>query len=212
MMIPLFVLGFGSIFAGFLFKEFFLGLGTPSFGNSIFVAFDATILDAEFLSPFIKNIPFFFTITGYMLSFLIVFCFPLSKLVSLFEYKKLPIMRAFYTFLSKKWHFDQISNELIVHRLMLFGDNVSFQVLDKGNIERYGPFGIAFSTRLLSLQASQFHSGNIAHYLLVMAITIISLIFLYSLSIYSLPVTVSFFILVLSYCFFFSSYGKSTES
>jgi NADH:ubiquinone oxidoreductase subunit 5 (subunit L)/multisubunit Na+/H+ antiporter MnhA subunit len=60
MMIPLFTLAFGSIFAGFFFKEFFLGLGSPSFGNSIFVAFDATILDAEFLNSFVKNIPFFF--------------------------------------------------------------------------------------------------------------------------------------------------------
>ena len=102
MLIPLFLLAFGSIFAGFFFKEFFLGLGTPSFGNSIFVAFDATILDAEFLSPFIKNIPFFFTITGYSLSFLFIFCFPLSKLVMLFDYKKSSFVRTVYTFLSKK--------------------------------------------------------------------------------------------------------------
>ena len=102
MMIPLFILAFGSIFAGFFFKEFFLGLGSPSFGNSIFVAFEATILDAEFLNSFIKNIPFFFTITGYMLSFLVIFCFPISKLTTLFEYKKSSIIRMFYIFLSKK--------------------------------------------------------------------------------------------------------------
>ena len=102
MMIPLFILAFGSIFAGFFFKEFFLGLGSPSFGNSIFVAFEATILDAEFLNSFIKNIPFFFTIAGYLLSFLVIFCLPISKLTTLFEYKKSSIIRMFYIFLSKK--------------------------------------------------------------------------------------------------------------
>lgn len=102
MMIPLFILAFGSIFAGFFFKEFFLGLATPSFGNSIFVAFDATLLEAEFLSPLIKNIPFFFTITGYFLSFVIVFCFPVSKLATSFKYKMSDSGRTIYTFLSKK--------------------------------------------------------------------------------------------------------------
>jgi NADH-quinone oxidoreductase subunit L len=177
MLIPLFVLAFGSIFAGFFFREFFLGLGTPAFNNSIFVAFDATILDAEFLSPFLKSIPLFFTVSGYSLSFLFIYCFPLSKIIGLFQYKKLTMTRSFYTFLSKKWHFDQITNEFLIHRLMLFGDNVSFQILDKGNIERYGAFGAAFCTHNLSLNVSQFHSGDITHYLLTFILAILSVIF-----------------------------------
>jgi hypothetical protein len=73
MLIPLFLLSFGSIFAGFFFKEFFLGLGTPFFQNSIFTFLNPTSLDGEFLSSLIKNIPFFFTITGYILSFFFIY-------------------------------------------------------------------------------------------------------------------------------------------
>jgi NADH:ubiquinone oxidoreductase subunit 5 (subunit L)/multisubunit Na+/H+ antiporter MnhA subunit len=61
MMIPLFTLAFGSIFAGF-----------------------------------------FFTIAGYSLSFLMIFYLPVSKLTTLFKYKKSSLIRTFYTFLSKK--------------------------------------------------------------------------------------------------------------
>lgn len=73
MLIPLFVLGFGSIFSGFFFKEFFVGLGTPFFNNSIFVFLTPVSLDGEFLSPFIKNIPFFFTMSGFLLSFFFIY-------------------------------------------------------------------------------------------------------------------------------------------
>jgi hypothetical protein len=85
---------------------------------------------------------------------------------------------------------------------MLFGDKITFQLLDKGNIERYGPFGIAFSARSVSIQTSIFHSGNIAHYLLITTVTIISVLILCSLTLYSLPVNVTFLLLVTTYCFF----------
>ena len=131
-----------------------------------------------------------------------IFYLPVSKLTTLFKYKKSSLIRTFYTFLSKKWHFDQIANELIIHRLMLFGDKVSFQLLDKGNIERYGPFGIAFSAHNASIQASIFHSGSIAHYLLIITVAIISALFLYSLQMYKISVTLTFLLLTTSYCFF----------
>jgi len=73
MLIPLFLLGFGSIFGGFFFKELFIGLGTPLFGNSIFVLLNPTSLDGEFLNPIVKNIPLYFTLTGFLLSFFFIY-------------------------------------------------------------------------------------------------------------------------------------------
>ena len=46
MLIPLFVLAFGSLFSGFMFKEMFVGLGTPFFEGSIFVNYTPTIVAA----------------------------------------------------------------------------------------------------------------------------------------------------------------------
>jgi len=88
----------------------------------------------------LKNIPFIFTILGASLSFLLINCCITSKAV-IFDYKIGFFYRNLYSFLSKKWHFDQLANELVIHKLMNFGYRVSFQLLDKGSIEVFGPFG-----------------------------------------------------------------------
>jgi hypothetical protein len=98
------------------------------------------LLEAEFAPAILKNIPFIFTILGALLSFLLINCCITSKVV-IFDFKIGFFYRNLYSFLSKKWHFDQLANELVIHKLMNFGYRVSFQLLDKGSIEVFGPFG-----------------------------------------------------------------------
>lgn len=85
---------------------------------------------------------------------------------------------------------------------MLFGDNISFQLLDKGNIERFGPFGIAFVSQSAAYRASIFHSGSIAHYLLIITIALISTLFFYSITITNSFTAMTFLLLAVSYFFF----------
>jgi NADH-ubiquinone oxidoreductase chain 5 len=55
MSITLVILGFGSIFVGYIFRDAFIGPGTNFFGNSIYVnPNNLNLLEAEFLSPIIK--------------------------------------------------------------------------------------------------------------------------------------------------------------
>jgi len=55
MSIPLLILAFGSIFFGYLFKDLFIGPGTPFFGNSILILpHNVNIFDAEFVDIFTK--------------------------------------------------------------------------------------------------------------------------------------------------------------
>lgn len=104
MLIPLFILAFGSLFSGFMFKEMFVGLGTPFFEGSIFVKYTPTMLDGEFLSAVIKNIPLIFTVSGVGLSALFIhfgsFASPFS--FSLFDIKMSSFPRNLYIFLSQK--------------------------------------------------------------------------------------------------------------
>lgn len=80
MLTPLFLLAFGSIFAGFLFKDLFLGLGTSYFKASIFYNFKFSMLSAEFLNSLTKNVPLIFTIFGFLLSYFLLFCYsPASR-------------------------------------------------------------------------------------------------------------------------------------
>lgn len=70
------------------------------------------------------------------------------------------MLKEFYVYFSKKWHADQLVNEVLVHRSLNFGYRVSFQLLDKGIIESVGPKGIVSkalnTSRLMSILNSGF--------------------------------------------------------
>jgi NADH-ubiquinone oxidoreductase chain 5 len=67
--LPLMVLGAGSLIVGYINKDLVIGLGSLTFQASILTLPDnATIIDSEFLSSFIKNIPLFCTLFGIFLS------------------------------------------------------------------------------------------------------------------------------------------------
>jgi NADH-ubiquinone oxidoreductase chain 5 len=78
--------------------------------------------------------------------------------------------------LTKKWHFDQLGNELIIHRFMNFGYHISFQTLDKGSIEMFGPFGSASKLWDVSKSLSKLHSGMLFHYSFAMLFSIVFLL------------------------------------
>jgi NADH-ubiquinone oxidoreductase chain 5 len=101
MVIPLIILGFGSLFYGFLTKDVMIGLGSL-FYNSIFSNFyNFQIIDSEFLNAVVKNIPFYFTILGMLFSLVLINCFNINK-AAVFELKLWRPFRSIYTFLNKK--------------------------------------------------------------------------------------------------------------
>ena len=169
----------------------FLGFGTSLFGNSIFSLYQPVILDFEFTSPLIKNIPLFLTLFGTGSAFVllktnldnkthssILFAtHPKSNSDSLTSVKA---FRMLYTFLSKKWHFDQIVNETFVHRTMLFSYKTTFILIDKGLIERANPLGLSFLFDVLKKNVAYLHSGAINHYLLT-ALSFLIVVFLFAL-------------------------------
>jgi proton-translocating NADH-quinone oxidoreductase chain L len=176
MILPLMFLAFGSIFWGFFSKDLFVGVGTSFFLTSISINFEnLVLLEAEFAPTLLKNIPFILTIFGAILSFLLINCSATSKNV-IFGYKIGAFYRTLYNFLIKKWHFDQIGNELVIHRIMNFGYRVSFQTLDKGSIEVFGAFGSSLKLWNLSKSISQIHSGMIFHYSFIMLISVLCIV------------------------------------
>jgi hypothetical protein len=112
-----------------------------------------------------------------------------------------PIPRAFYVFLNKKWHFDQLVNELITVKIMNFGYSFTFQSLDKGLIERVGPSGFTASIFNSSSNFTSYYSGAIYHTIFVLIIS--SGVFLTFFALSSLGflsvLSVSFGFLLLSY-------------
>jgi NADH-ubiquinone oxidoreductase chain 5 len=181
MLIPLWILGFGSIFVGFIFKDLFLGLGVDTWNSSLFqLVTHVSFFESEFLSFKVKLIPFIFSISGSLTAVLIYHIYE-DKFISLEVYKKNYYM---YSFFVKKWYFDNIYNHYIVNNVLHFGYHVSFKMIDRGIIELVGPLGITRSINSIIKKVSNFQSGLIYHYIFMMILGITFFILLFLLSVH----------------------------
>jgi NADH-ubiquinone oxidoreductase chain 5 len=101
MIMPLIILGFGSIFYGFFTRDLMIGLGSLFF-NSVSSGYSTfQLIDSEFLNIAIKNIPFIFTIFGIIFSLFLINCSFVNKLAVMNLKLSQPFKLA-YTFLNKK--------------------------------------------------------------------------------------------------------------
>jgi len=161
------VLAIPSIFAGFFFKDMFIGMGTDFWGNSLYILpKNMNQIDAEFINQFIKLFPVIISCTGSIFSFLL-YTFS-DKL--LFKFKISFIGKKFYNFFNKKWFFDKIYNEYLTQVLLKFGYRISYKIIDRGIIEILGPLGLS---NVISKKAKilyNLQSGFIYHYTLLILI------------------------------------------
>ena len=166
MALPLIILGFLSIFIGYLTKDMFIGLGSPFWNNAILILPEnLNIIDAEFIPIYIKWIPFFASIVGSFLSILLYHFFS-SLLFKL--YSNSSTLNSLYVFFNKKWFFDRLQNELLVSSLLRVGYSTTYKLIDKGLIEIFGPSGLSKSALKLSKQVSLLQSGKINQYAFLM--------------------------------------------
>ena len=160
MLIPLVLLSIGAIFAGFTFKELFIGYeGLNNFWNeSIF-----------FLKPLSTDHPplWFLLLTPT----LVILSIPLAYYLFL-KNKNLPdqianINKPLYNFLLNKWYFDELYDVLFVKpskKLGLF----LWKFFDLKIIDGFGPDGISLLIKKFSVKANKFQSGYIYQYAFVM--------------------------------------------
>ena len=178
MITPLFFLGLGAIFYGFMTRDLVIGLGSLFFNQTYTNFYHFNMLDSEFLPALVKNIPLFFTIFGALLSLFLINCCSVNKNY-VFDKKMSSVFRFIYVFLNKKWHVDQIVNELLVIKAMNFGYSLSFKTIDKGFTEQFGPTGFAAAIFNISFNMTAVQTGFIFH---------------------------TVFIFVYGFCFYFFSY------
>ena len=159
--IPLLLLVVGSIFSGFLFKEFLIGHDYNNFWR------DSILILEKFDH---SGIPLWLlVITPFFVTILIP--------VSFFLYiKKTNVLDGFvlkykslYNFLLNKWYFDELYNQIIIKPTKFIG---SF-FWEKGDIkiiDRFGPDGISKIIKIISNKSSKFQSGYIYDYAFIMLI------------------------------------------
>jgi len=211
MIIPLIILGLGALFYGFLTRDLIIGLGSLFFNQTYTNFYNFNMLDSEFISALIKNIPLIFTVLGASLSLLLINC--VDSIVNkkyIFDSKMTFLFRFFYTFLNKKWHFDQIINEFIAVKAMNFGYATAFKTFDKGLIEQFGPTGVTASVFNISFNFTALQTGFIYHTIFVLVYCSCFYFFGYFLlalnftfSIYNVQFVLIFF------CYFLLNLSKS---
>ncbi|WP_415291116.1 NADH-quinone oxidoreductase subunit L [Candidatus Pelagibacter sp. Uisw_136] len=168
MLIPLIVLAIGAIFAGFLFKDLFIGHGGENhfWGESI-----------KFLIPLSSDHPPLWIIL--ITPILVLLSIPIAYYLFV-KNKELPDQivqsnRPLYNFLVNKWYFDELYDIIFIQSSKKIG-LFFWKTIDIKIIDRFGPDGFSLLIKNLSLRASKFQSGFIYQYAFMILIGLSALL------------------------------------
>ena len=160
MLIPLFILSIGAIFAGVLFKELFISSSSENYfwAESI-----------KFLEPLSTDHPptWFLLLTPC----LVLVSIPIAYYLFV-KNKELPnsivsINKPLYNFLVNKWYFDELYDVLFIKTSKKLGLFL-WKFCDGTIIDGFGPDGISSFIKKCSIKATKFQSGFIYQYAFVM--------------------------------------------
>ncbi|MDC3119946.1 NADH-quinone oxidoreductase subunit L [Candidatus Pelagibacter sp.] len=162
MLIPLFILSIGAIFAGILFEGLFIGSG----GENYFWA-DSI----KFLEPLSTEHPptWFLLLTPCLVTISIPIAYYLFV-----KNKEIPsglvsLNKPLYKFLVNKWYFDELYEVLFIKSLKRLGLFL-WKFFDGTIIDGFGPDGISSFIKKCSIKANKFQSGFIYQYAFVMLV------------------------------------------
>tara|TARA_Y100000817_G_scaffold166637_1_gene130260 strand:+ start:1208 stop:3148 length:1941 start_codon:yes stop_codon:yes gene_type:complete len=161
MLIPLFLLAIGSIFAGFIFKELFIGdhgVTSDYWAQSIF-----------FLEPLSSERPpnWIIYFTPLLVTISIPFSYYLFVMNKKFVDEVAKANQPLYKFLLNKWYFDEMYEKVIINSSKKVGIFL-WKFLDLRIIDGFGPDGVSRIIKKLSIKANKFQSGYIYHYAFIM--------------------------------------------
>jgi NADH-quinone oxidoreductase subunit L len=159
MLLPLIILAFGAVFAGYLFKEMLIGHHYLDFWkNSIF---------------FVKEIEHLHLPLWLLLATptLVVVAIPITYYLYIKDTSILngvkKLNEPLHNFLLNKWYFDELYEYLFIKPLKFIGF-ILWKKGDQNIIDRYGPDGFSKVIKFFSNKAVKFQSGYIYDYAFIM--------------------------------------------
>jgi NADH-quinone oxidoreductase subunit L len=160
MLVPLVILSLGAIFAGFFFKDLFVGHGDENYFWSESI---------KFLTPLSTEHPptWFLLLTPC----LVLLSIPMAYYFFV-KNKNIPteianINKPLYNFLVNKWYFDELYEILFIKPSKKAGLFL-WKFCDTKIIDGFGPDGIASFIKKCSIKANKFQSGFLYQYAFVM--------------------------------------------
>jgi NADH-ubiquinone oxidoreductase chain 5 len=191
---PLFVLSILSIFIGYWFSDIFIGIGSVYLNNVIFINYEHfNNIEAEFLSPLIKNLPLMLTFLGMFLGYYFFYSFKIrnKKNLNLFLLKS-----KIYEFFYNAGFFNYIYNSIYIYFLHLFY-KINVKEIEKGFFEVFGPVGFYLFFRDLSYKVRLLSPYYINIILLLLYLNVI--IIIYFLLLYNIIIIKNIYLLLLLY-------------
>ncbi len=157
--LPLFVLVLGSVFSGFIFKDFLIGHHFNEFWKDsilLLYKFDHSAIPTWFL---------------YITPFLVILAIPISYYLYIKNNKLLESLKSknklLYNFLLNKWYFDELYEKVFVKPTKIIG-TFFWKSGDIKTIDKFGPDGISKIIKIISNKSTKFQSGYIYDYAFVM--------------------------------------------
>ena len=171
MIVPLAVLALGSILAGWVAVNAFVGEGMEAFwGDSIRILPGHGALAASHHVPLlVKLSPLVLALVGIGLAWWMYIRKP--DIAAIWAAK----LRPAYLLSFNKWYFDELFDALLVRPAFVVGRGL-WKSGDGTLIDGVGPDGVASTTRRFSLRASALQSGYLYHYAFAMLIGVVALI------------------------------------
>lgn len=171
MLVPLYVLAVGALFAGVIFKEFFYGHEYDVFWKGALFTGAENHLVHEFhnVPAWVALSPFVAMIIGFVTAWYMYIKSPATPRVLAQQH------RVLYEFLLNKWYFDELYDFLFVRSAKALG-RFFWKKGDIGVIDTYGPNGIAEAVNGATQRVVRLQSGYLYHYAFAMLIGIAALV------------------------------------
>jgi NADH-quinone oxidoreductase subunit L len=171
MLVPLIVLAFGALVAGFAFSGLFIGDTQNAFwSGTIFTSADNHVLhDLHNVPGWVKLSPLVMMLSGFVLAYIMYIRYPKWP-GEIAEQHDL-----IYKFLLNKWYFDEIYDFLFVRPAKWIA-RVLWKGGDGAIIDGLGPDGIASSVMRITRRVVGLQTGFVYHYAFVMLLGVASFV------------------------------------
>ncbi|ACM36237.1 NADH-quinone oxidoreductase subunit L [Agrobacterium vitis] len=171
MLVPLYLLTAGALFAGFIFHDYFFGEAYAEFwkGALFTGAHNEVLQEVHHVPTWVKLSPFVAMLLGLVTAWYMYIKSPETP-------KKLAQSQwLLYQFLLNKWYFDELYDFLFVRSAKALG-RFLWKKGDVATIDAYGPNGVAAGVAGLTQRVVRLQSGYLYHYAFAMLLGIAALI------------------------------------
>jgi NADH-quinone oxidoreductase subunit L len=169
MLIPIGVLAAGSIFAGFPFKELFVGNSVDEFFRGSLKLHPYVLEDMETIPWWITSLPTVLMTIGAYVSYVFYIRRPYMPVELARQHQML------YQFLLNKWYFDELYDLIFVRPAKWLG-RFLWKFGDGYVIDGFGPDGVSARVLDVTRNVVKLQTGYIYHYAFAMLIGVAGLI------------------------------------